>query len=333
MDRRSLLAGIAAVTTPFVPGLARASSAHDDLSWRDAARGRDLPLRVRWPDGSAACGLVIHSHGLGGSREGGDVFGRAWRDAGLAVIHVQHPGSDRETLREGVAALRRAASADQLLARVGDLRFVLDEVLRRAREPGAPWARVQPDAIGASGHSFGAQTVLGLAGKAYPRRGPVLAEPRFAAFAAFSPAPGRGEPRAAGAPFGDLQRPLLLLTGSLDGDPLGQAFGGEDRARVYDGLPAGRDRRALLWLDGADHMTFGGNGEQRIAGLAGPNGRARATREPREARTLSLEAAHHALIARITALWWRGRLLGDAQARDALRSPAGLGPGDRWQAD
>lgn len=324
MDRRTLLAGLAAGTA-LGAGSARAMAAHEDLSWHDPARGRDLPLRVRWPDGAAPCALVVHSHGLGGSREGGDAFGQAWRDAGLAVMHVQHPGSDTDTLRGGVASLRGAANASQLVARVADMRFVLDELLRRARQPDAPWARVRPDAIGASGHSFGAQTVLALAGKSYPRRGPVLAEPRYAAFLALSPAPGRGDARSPGAPpFAALRRPLLLLTGSLDGDPLGQSFGPEDRAHVYDSLPAGRDLRALLWLDGADHMTFGGNAARRMPARG---------RASRDARAVALEDIHHALISRITIQWWRGRLQGDAGARAALQPPSGLGPADRWQAD
>jgi len=324
MDRRTLLAGLAAGTA-LGTGRARAAATHEDLSWHDSARGRDLPLRVRWPDGTAPCPMVVHSHGLGGSREGGDAFGQAWRDAGLAVLHVQHPGSDADTARGGMAALRGAASASQLIARVADMRFVLDELLSRSREPGTPWARVRPDAIGASGHSFGAQTVLALAGKSYPRRGPMLAEPRFAAFLALSPAPGRSDARSPeAAPFADLRRPLLLLTGSLDGDPLGQSFGPQDRARVYDSLPAGRGLRALLWLDGADHMTFGGNTTRRAAGRG---------RAARDARSVALEDAHHALIGRVTTLWWRSRMQGDTDARAALQAPAGLGPGDRWQAD
>jgi len=297
-----------------------------DEAWRDAARSRELPVRLRWPEGSGPCALVVHSHGLGGNRQGGDAWGSAWRRAGFAVLHVQHPGSDTDTLRQGLRALRGAASAEQLIARASDMRFVLDEVERRARAGSSPWSRVRLDAIGASGHSFGAQTVLAVAGKRFPvRAAPNFVEPRFRAFVAFSPALGREDRQTPAEQFGAIERPMLLLTGSLDGDPLNRAFEGEDRARVYDGLPAGRGTRALLWLDGADHMTFGGNAERPLAARRGAL--------KREAVAAEREAAHHALIAQTTTLWWRARLLGDATAAAALRAPQGLASGDRWRSD
>lgn len=329
MQRRPFLIGLGAWAGAAVwPAAAREPAAGDaalDDIWHDPARSRSLPLRLRWPDGGGPCALVVHSHGLGGSREGGDAWGRAWRAAGLAVLHVQHPGSDTETLRAGFRALRSAASAEQLIARVADMRFVLDEVERRARAGGTSWSRVKLDAIGASGHSFGAQTVQALAGKRFAVRTPGFAEPRFRAFAAFSPALGRGDPQTAAEQFGAVQRPFLALTGSLDGDPLNGALTGEDRARVYDGLPAGQGQRALLWLDGADHMSFGGNAERTIAARRGPL--------KREAVAVEREAAHQVLIARVTTAWWRAHLLGDAGAAAQLRAPQGLAPGDRWQAD
>jgi dienelactone hydrolase len=335
MERRPfLIHGLAAWAGLGTLGLARArtgaSPTADDLwqdeTWRDAARSRELPVRLRWPEGSGPCAVVVHSHGLGGNREGGDAWGRAWRRAGFAVLHVQHPGSDTETLRQGLRALRGAASAEQLIARAADMRFVLDELERRARAGVSPWSRVRLDAIGASGHSFGAQTVLAVAGKRFPvRAAPNFVEPRYRAFVAFSPALGREDRQTPAEQFGAIEPPMLLLTGSLDGDPLNHAFEGEDRARVYDGLPAGRGTRALLWLDGADHMTFGGNAARPLAARRGSL--------KREAVAAEREAAHHALIAQITTLWWRARLLGDAAAAAALRAPQGLAPGDRWRSD
>ena len=42
-----------------------------DAVWRDAARGRDLPVRIRMPDGSGRVPVVLFSPGLGGNRQGG----------------------------------------------------------------------------------------------------------------------------------------------------------------------------------------------------------------------------------------------------------------------
>ncbi len=317
VQRRSLLLGLLA------SGVARAQPAAvvSDFSWHDSERDRVLPLRVRWPAGDGPCPLVLYSHGLGGSREGGDAWGEFWAEAGLAVLHIQHPGSDSELLRGGLASLRAAATPRQLLARVADVRFVLDELARRASS--APWSRVRLDAIGLAGHSFGAVTAQALAGQRYALPGS-LADSRLKAFVAFSPSPGR-DALTIEQQFGDVTRPFLAVTGSLDGDPLGggRGEGGEWRARVYDGLPRGQ--RALLWLDGADHMSFAGNARAPIrgSGVRGARDAAVVQREPGQQRT----------VARVTAIWWLRWLADDKYAQMAMHGPMGLGPGERWRFD
>lgn len=293
-------------------------AAVQDDAWFDSSRGRSLPVRLRWPAGDGPCALIVHSHGLGGNREGGDAWGRAWQQAGFAVLHLQHPGSDTDVLHSGMRALRAAASAEQLRARAADMRFAADEITRRAQHKEGDWSRVRVDALGASGHSFGASTVLALAGQRFPVADIGVAEPRFKAFIAFSPAPGN-----VGRAFAEVRRPMLLVTGSHDTDALGRGLTGADRAGVYDGLPSGA--RALLWLDGADHLSFGGNVAQPLRARWGP-----LKREPMAGE---LEAQHHERIAAITTLWWQAHLLGDAAAAAALRAPSGLGLQDRWRSD
>jgi predicted dienelactone hydrolase len=202
---------------------------------------------------------------------------------------------------------------------VADLHFVLDEVQRRHAAAEGDWARVRLDAIGVSGHSFGAQTVAAMAGRRYPVPAPALIDLRPRAFMAFSPAvsPGR---LSASEQFGSVTRPFMVLTGSLDGDPFGAYAGGEPRWQVFDALPAGA--KAGLWLDGADHMSFAG--QARALRDLGPLG-------ARDARAVEAEPAHQALIATLSSLWWRARLLDDEGARAALRAPEGLGPADRWR--
>ena len=296
----------------------------DELLSDPARNGRTLPVKLRLPAGDGPWPWVIHSHGLGGSRDGGAAWGRAWAGAGMAVLHVQHPGSDRDTVRGGLQALRAAASAEQLLARVGDVAFVLDEMARRSRSGGV-WAQLRADAVGVSGHSFGAHTVQAVAGQRFAGAAAVASDPRPRAFVAFSPSPGmRADPRNdARRAFGGVTRPFFALTGSLDTNPLAdrgpQHDDGRYRTQVYDGLPAGA--KALLWLEGADHASFGGG-----TGMSAPALRRR------DAAVLAAEPAHQTLIAGMTALWWRWRLSGDMTAEAAMRALAhgqatgGLGP-------
>ena len=302
---------------------ARPTRAADDWAWTDASRQRTLPLRLRLPGGSGPVPCVLFSHGLGGSVEAGAEWAQAWAEAGIATLHLQHPGSDTEVLRQGgPRALQKAADAEQLEARALDVRFVLDELARRQAAGEAALARLRLDAIGMAGHSFGAHTTLAVAGQSYGRRGPApLADPRPRAFAAFSPSP----PARGDGGFGGIARPVLCLTGSLDTDPFAKpgserATQGDYRRQVFDALPSGSGRKAELWLDGADHATFSGNAKgQRSA-------------RPRPDPAVAQAERHHALIRAASTDWWRAHLLDDADARQRLsQAPAGIGPQDAWR--
>ena len=301
-----------------------------DETWQDARRQRAVPVRIRWPQGAAPAGgwpVVIYSHGLGGSRAGGDVWGQAWAAAGFVVLHLQHAGSNIDAVRAvassftGRAALRTLGGADQLLARLQDVVFALDEMARRKKDDNAQekaWRMVRADAVGMAGHSFGAHTTLGVAGQSYPGY-TGMKDPRISALIALSPAlPAVGDAVKA---FTAVTQPALCLTGTLDADVVGNGATPDKRAAVFGALPAGN--KAMLLLKDAGHMTFGGN----AGGLAGRAGGIL----PREAVTTQLQSQHHALMARVTTDWWRAHLSGDAQAKDRLQLPVGLAAADSWQ--
>lgn len=328
MKRRVLLTGLAGSLCLPVAARAAAAPGHVDETWTDPARGRDIPVRLRWPAGDGPCALVVHSHGLGGSRAGGAAWGEAWQAAGLAVLHLQHPGSDTAVWQQGgLRGARQAASAEQYLARIADARFVLDEIERR-RAAGGAWSRVRLDAIGFSGHSFGARLTQALAGERAvgrwrAKRTAGLAESRLRAFIAFSPGFNERDgldDAALAQRFGAISRPFLAVTGTDDDSMLVGDASNAARRAVYRGLPPGA--RAQLVLDGADHATFGGG--TGIERAEGRNGR-------RGPRAVALEAQHRRVITAISSDWWRWRLLGDEAARERLRSPAGLAPADLWQ--
>jgi len=298
-------------------------AAINDESWNDPARRRDVPVRIRWPQtrpNDEPVSVMLFSHGLGGTRDGGAVWGEAWARAGFVVVHLQHPGSDLPAVRAAAssfndkAGLRSVGSAAQLLARLQDTTFVLDQIAQRHATRQGRWAQVRPHAIGMSGHSFGAHTTLGMAGQRYPGHEGVT-EPRLASFIAFSPTvPALGDAQRA---FERMIRPVLSVTGTRDQDVVGNGATPQQRRAVFAALPPG-DKGHLVLQD-ADHMTFGGQ-EGRAAEIV-----------PREPVTRARQVAHHALVAAITTDWWRASLRDDAAARSRLRTPEGLGPGDLWQ--
>ena len=344
--RRLCLAALLGCALPFPAALTRAGTAEvTDEVWLDPERQRQIPVRVRWPDGAAHPGarpVLLFSHGLGGSVDGGTVWGEAWAAAGFVVLHLQHPGSDLAALRTVASsfrdqrALRAAASPAQLLARLRDVGFVLDEIGRRhaaahwstfvqagcgasllgtaRRCADGRWATVRPTQVGLSGHSFGAHTTLGMAGQRYPGFEGIT-EPRLASFIAFSPtAPMLGDASLA---FERITRPLLCITGTRDADVAGVGASPQRRMAVFGFLPSGS--KAQLVLQNADHMTFGGQGGRAVEIID----RVQVTRE--------LQARHHALVAAISTDWWRATLQDDAAARDRLAAPPGLAEGDRWE--
>lgn len=321
-NRRQLLATTAALLGATAPMAFAQTPAYTDETWQDPRRQRAVPVRIRWPQGAAPADgwpVIVYAHGLGGTRQGGDVWGDAWAVAGFVVLHLQHAGSDMDAVRAVAssfrdrAALRSLGSADQLLARLQDVVFALDEIARRKSIDKA-WRFVRADAAGLAGHSFGAHTTLGVGGQSYPGH-PGIKEPRIAALIALSPTlPANGDARRA---FAQITQPTLCITGTRDDDVVGNNATPDKRAAVYAALPQGN--KAMLLLKDADHMSFGGV-TGRTAGILA-----------REAVTTQLQPQHHALVARITTDWWRAHLQGDVEAKARLQKPQGLAALDTWQ--
>ncbi len=328
LTRRLVLASLAAAPLsaaiparadgydPLVP-TAPGTPAPLDLSVDDVARRREIPLRVYLPASAAAAPVLLFSHGLGGSRMGGSGYlGAHWAARGYVLVALQHHGSDEEVwqgkpLLQGFAALKRAASAENLKLRAEDVRATLDQLSRWRATPGHALAgRLDLARIGMSGHSFGAHTTQAVSGQGFPPPwGRGLTDTRIGAALCLSPsAPQAGD---AGAAFGGVRIPWLLMTGTKDIARIGPATLAS-RLAVYPALPPGG--KYELVLDGAEHSAFGDRD------LPGEH----AARNPN----------HHRAILALGTAFWDAHLRGDAAARDWLD---GAGPrsvlqaADRWQ--
>lgn len=224
----------------------------------DATRKRTLPLRVYLPTSSKPAPVILFSHGLGGSRDNNPYLGNHWAKRGYVVVFVQHPGSDESVWKETpalqrMAAMKKAASLENVIARGHDIPFVITTLTTWNQDKKHPLhSRMNLDAIGMSGHSFGANTTQSVAGQEFPGNKLSFTEPRIDAAVMMSPGPpALGDPAQA---FGNIKIPCLLMTGTKDDSPIGNQKP-EDRLKVFPHL-----QKAPAWqvvFDGATHMDFG----------------------------------------------------------------------------
>ena len=263
----------------------------DDGIWTDAARNdRLVPWKLYMPaDITTPVPVVVWSHGLGGSREGGEYLGRHLASHGYAAFHIQHAGSDAALLRGGRAALVAAAQTpDVAIQRLLDMPFVVAEISRMQRE-GKYAGRFDLEHMGVSGHSYGAISTLVAAGQALGPKGARLPVPAFKGAFAMSPSPPRKD--LAYSPYTQMLMPIFHLTGTRDGSPLEETMLPIDRRVAFDTID-NVDQYLLILKDGV-HMTFSGRGNPSYRGLE----------------------RHHELVLMAAVAFWDSVLKNDAVAR------------------
>ena len=263
--RRRWLAGAIALAGaaawPLRGLCAAPGSAFDaiDLDWTDSARQREVPVRLYLPQASTAqtrLPLVVFSHGIGGSRRGYRYLGEHFAGHGVASLHLQHVGSDRQVWTGGsvfnmISRLQDAATDREAIARVQDLRFALDTLLASDIAP-----RLDATRIVAAGHSYGANTALLAAGARVERAGRVveLRDPRVVAAIVISAPPfyGNDDPRRI---LAGVQLPSLHITATDDVIRIpGYYSGADDRVAIFDAM--GSTAKWLAVFDGGSHSMF-----------------------------------------------------------------------------
>jgi predicted dienelactone hydrolase len=306
--RRSALAALLlAIATPSTTSASVQASATASAEavtiireeWRDPARDRIVPVKLYVPAGIGPFPVVVHSHGLGGSREGSTAILNEVARAGFLVVTLQHAGSDTGILDEGLAALAARdapVGARAAIDRYRDVPFAIDELTRRNQAEGTLRGRLDLGRIGMSGHSFGALSTLTALGQNVPRApAGAFREPRIVAGVVYSPnAPRNESPDTA---FRAITAPILHFTGTEDRTPLDREASPWGRTIPFQHI-SGPDQ-FLVVIHGGDHMLF--SGRRMAAGRPQAN-----------------DAAHLRLITEETIRFWRAYLAADREAAQQL---------------
>lgn len=288
-----------------------------ELTVNDQERSRKIPLLVYLPkvnDSDEPAAVIIHSHGLGGTRETSGFLGTHWAARGYAAVFSQHPGSDDSVWKDIPAAqrmraLRQAASGQNLILRVQDVPAVIDQLEIWNADKNHPlFGKLNLQRIGMSGHSFGAITTQYVSGQS------VLGKQRYTdtrIVAAISMSPSSPKVGDVKKAFGEVKIPWLCMTGTDDNSVIGNGDV-NSRLAVFPALP--ENNKYELVLDKAEHSVFT---ERPLPGDARP-------RNPN----------HHRAIKGVSTAFWDAYLLKDAAAKtwiDGEKVRTILESGDSWQ--
>ena len=286
-----------------------------DLDVVDEGRERTIPVRVWLPSHDRPAPVILFSHGLGGARDGNAYLGRHWSARGYCVVLLQHAGSDEAVWRdlpfpERLPALRKAINLSTTLDRYRDVPAVLDRLDAWNGEAGGPLdGRLDPARVGIAGHSFGAVTAQGVTGQRTADGRTPFTDRRIGAALLMSPSlPRIGDGQSA---FGSIAIPWMIMTGTEDDSPVGNATP-ESRREVFAALPPGEKYELVLFQ--GEHQAFG---DRVLPGSKRP-------RDPN----------HHRVVLALSTAFFDAFLRGDKAALGWLESDAPrsvLADGDLWQ--
>jgi polyhydroxybutyrate depolymerase len=232
-----------------------------------AAAGRKVPIKVHVPATGGPYPVIVVSHGAGGDWDTHFAQAQELASHGYAVLCVEHVGSNRERLTQGLRVAKNLDTmirdADEVLARPRDVSFAIDQAKGWNETHEKLRGKLDLAHVGVMGHSFGAFTTMVVCGMrpaldwlvppVAPGTGlgPDLRDPRVRCGVALSPQ-GVGEPFFLAESFGSLAVPLLGISGTKDDQQAGQPA--TARKDAFARWPTGGN--VFVWLANAKHLDF-----------------------------------------------------------------------------
>jgi predicted dienelactone hydrolase len=226
----------------------------DHLVLHDAARNKDLPLKIYYPDAEGPFPVIVFSHGALASKDCYSELGKYWASFGYVSIHPSHDDSIADM---GFQGTLQEAISDPVAwqNRPKDISFIIDSLPRLERLAPELRGKLDRKHIGVGGHSFGAYTselIGGVTITVPGRRAPEsFADKRVSAVLLLSPQ-GEGKMGLTADSWNHLHLPMLLMYGSRDYGAWGEPA--VWRSEPYSKSPPGHKYKVEVL--GGTHMGF-----------------------------------------------------------------------------
>ncbi len=267
------------------------------ITLKDAKRDKSLETLVRYPVGDGPFPVIVFSHGAMANKEAFTEASEYWSSHGYIIIHPNHAdasagmGNRRGGLQgartagpnaaaeaapvtrpaaDRGGALRSLLGGAGRIERIKDVTSVLDALDQVEAQIPALKGKINRDAIGVAGHSFGAFVAQCQGGAKVMIDGVLtdLSDPRIKAVVPISA-------QGVSSTFGLTEQswdkavtPALYITGTRDTgtpDKPGQPMQDVTWKKVpFESSPKGS--KYLLVIEGANHLSFGGKLGHRAGG-------------------------------------------------------------------
>jgi predicted dienelactone hydrolase len=233
----------------------------NDLVLHDMNRGKDLHVRIFYPNEAGKYPVIVFSHGAGGSQNCCDGLTRHWATHGYVTIQPTHDDSAVQRRNQGEENIRFTQAVRDALkkpalweSRPRDISYVIDALPSLERRVPGLAGKIDAERVGVGGHSMGSYTAEAVAGAfvdlpGHP--GTSFADARAKAVLCLSPQ-GPGQFGLNEDSFDQIVLPYMGMTGSLDS--LGPVA-----SPAWHKIPFERSEpgdKYHLFIEGANHMSF-----------------------------------------------------------------------------
>jgi predicted dienelactone hydrolase len=244
----------------------------DDLTLKDAARKKEVPVKIYHPKTGGPYPVIVFSHGFGGNKDAFGPVGKHWASHGYVVVHPSHadglgrkgplkkdePGADpnpRQPPRAG-GLLGGLNDPQKIGDRVADVVLVLDSLDDLPKLVSGLKDKIDKEKVGVGGHSFGAYTAMlvgGVTADLGGEKGKSFGDKRVKCILPIS-GQGTGQQGLTDMSWAALKVPMMVFTGTLDRGVGGQGVEWKKEPFKY----SAPGDKYLVVIDGANHLSFGG---------------------------------------------------------------------------
>jgi predicted dienelactone hydrolase len=233
------------------------------------SNGKQIPIKVHFPNSVGPYPLIVISHGAGGNWDTHYAQASHLASHGYVVLCLEHTGSNTERMKSSIRIMHNLKQmihdSNEVLGRPKDISFAINQAAEWNRSNGKLRDRIDLSRIGVMGHSFGAYTTMVVGGmrpalnwivpKISPGKGlgPDVSDERVKCGVALSPQ-GPGDPFFLTESYSSLKIPLMGISGTKDKQQNGDSP--STRLESFRLWPNNQDKNIFVWLSNAGHLDF-----------------------------------------------------------------------------